>query len=197
MVQCECAGYTLKLTGIDYDAIPAFLRAEREAGRRVLDLGDSRGRSQTAIHVVASANNRVHWELTVAEDCPSGFDDGDVVCVEDRLWLAIGRYVVCIEVASGAVLWTAECDSACCFGISALKTEPALIVHGELDISKLTYDGEIEWQSGGEDIFTGPFEIEETGIRAVDFNGTVYWIRLDTGESQIIGQGEPPWPHTR
>ena len=195
-VRCECAGYALELISVDYDAIPGLLRSEADAGRRVLDLGDSRCRSQAAIHLAASADDHIHWELTLAESRTSGLSTDKFACFDDRIAVAIGGYVVCIKVPTGEVMWIAEGDGACCFGVHALSSESAVVVHGELEISKLTLDGEIVWQSGGEDIFTGPFEIEETGIRAVDFNGKVYWIRLDTGESKVIGQGQRPWPHT-
>lgn len=194
-VRCECAGYLLEMRGIDYEDIPEFLQTEAAAGRRIVNLAESPYRPQAAVQIRAGDGSHICWELTVAEDCPSGFDAGDVACFASRLALAIGKYVVCFQVPTGELLWATECDSVCCFGVHALDAEPTLIAHGEIDVSKLSYGGDILWRTFGQDIFTGPFEIEDDGIRAVDFEGTVYWIRLDTGESQIIGHGEPPWPH--
>ncbi len=193
-IELPCAEYMLQLDSIDYDAIPTLLESEEAAGRRIIDFGDPQYRSQTALHIQAIRGNDEHWALTMATHTPSGLDEHSAVCFERRLAVAVGSFVACIDVPTGELLWAKECDSATCFGIYVLADEAALIVHGELDITKLNTEGEMLWQSSGKDIFTGPFEIANDGIRSVDFYGNVYWIRLDSGDIAIIGQQEPPYP---
>jgi hypothetical protein len=69
---------------------------------------------------------------------------------------------------------------------TATVDENHLIVHGELEISKFTVDGQKVWSFGGRDIFTGTCSVDETGVVVTDFNGQRYRIELERGAGSIV-----------
>jgi hypothetical protein len=73
-------------------------------------------------------------------------------------------------------------DFATCFSI--YKYEKDFIVHGEIDISRITINGDIKWQYSGADIFVNlngelSFDIVGEEIRLIDFQGNRYTLNGD------------------
>lgn len=121
-------------------------------------------------------------------------DENDVVCSADRAYVIVGPFVACLAVDTGELIWARQCDDSICFDIHALLGTDDLMVRGELEIVRLSPDGSIRWSAGARDIFTGPFVLGPDAIIATDFNGDVYKIDHETGESIIVGKGKP-YPH--
>lgn len=97
--------------------------------------------------------------------------------IDDKLYLAVGDSVVCLSLESPRrLLWSVQTDMATCFGIHWAEQQRALISHGELEISRLSTEGVIAWQTSGADIFSEGFRLLSDYVETIDFNGAVYRI---------------------
>jgi hypothetical protein len=90
-----------------------------------------------------------------------------------------------LELPNLQLLWLKRLDFATCFGI--YEYEDDLIVHGAVDITRISADGAIKWQFSGADIFVTfngklAFDIVGGEIKLVDFHGTRYILK-GTGET--------------
>jgi hypothetical protein len=97
----------------------------------------------------------------------------------DRLVSCCGDSVFCFELPSLNLLWAVRADLATCFQI--FKSENNYIIHGELLVTSLNENGQINWQFGGADIFVSggdheAFILDSDGIILTDFAGTKYRI---------------------
>lgn len=76
--------------------------------------------------------------------------------------------------------WKVQADTATCFGMYPLEQD--FIIHGELEISRISKDGTILWKVSGADIFTtlegntNDFYITDNFIFATDWNHQKYQI---------------------
>jgi hypothetical protein len=107
------------------------------------------------------------------------------IIIIDRVWVAIGDEVVCLSLPSLDMLWHNKFDYYTCFEIFISPDNKGIIIHGEMQISKITFDGDIIWTTDGKDIFSEGFSIFPDHIEAVDFNNERYSIRLDNGITKI------------
>lgn len=105
---------------------------------------------------------------------------------DDRCIVGIMADLVALQIPSLDVLWHTQADEWTCFEVFHLPEHRCYISHGEVDISRVDYDGHVLWRSGGKDIFTNGFEINADHVIAVDFNYERYHIDLETGKSRII-----------
>jgi hypothetical protein len=55
------------------------------------------------------------------------------------------------------------------------------ISHGELEIARVSYGGEVVWSASGNDIFTNGFSLHDDHIEVADFNDEKYRIEIETG----------------
>ena len=97
-------------------------------------------------------------------------------------YLAVSNKVVCFEIAPFKFNWHLEIDTATCFGVYFDEQHRALLSHGELEIARFSEDGHLIWTAGGEDIFSGAFEVRTEFIQVTDFNDRVYRLNYITGE---------------
>ncbi|MGF6607853.1 hypothetical protein OKW45_002753 [Paraburkholderia sp. WSM4175] len=105
--------------------------------------------------------------------------------LEDKLYLAVGDHVACLALTlPHRLVWSRQVDMATCFGIHWEHGRGALISHGELEISRLSVDGQLMWQASGVDVFSEGFRLLPDHIEAVDFNRTVYRLDYATGEAR-------------
>ncbi len=138
-------------------------------------LGSGKYRPTSAHGVAAIANDEViASHLFVAPGGASGVHDKSAVVVEDRCILAVGPYLVAIRLPSLEIAWSTQVDPATAFGVYLSADGSCLFSHGELTISRLNFDGQIEWQEGGADIFSEGFAVEDKCVRAVDFDNREY-----------------------
>jgi hypothetical protein len=84
------------------------------------------------------------------------------------------------------LLWHTRVDTATCFGVYDAPGYSSVISHGEVEIARLTYSGQLLWSASGRDIFSGDFELHEHHAEAIDFEGAHYRFELETGQSQIV-----------
>ncbi len=111
----------------------------------------------------------------------SGVHEHSLVLQGDLGFLAIGAFIACVELPSLETRWVREVDAATCFGAHVCPDGESLVSHGELVISRLTLDGEVLWQAGGRDIFTGDLRVSEAAVHVEDDSGDVYSFELETG----------------
>jgi len=120
-------------------------------------------------------------------NAPSSLNEKTAFILNDVCFIGVSDNIIALELPKLKLKWQTKVDWATCFEVYNLPQYQSIISHGESDITRLKYDGEIIWQTNGKDIFTGSFEILGNAIRAVDFNNEVYNIDLFTGKIDIIG----------
>ena len=113
---------------------------------------------------------------------PTGVHQNSSLLDGDQLLVCCGNTVFCLTLPDLNLKWKTQADWATCFQI--FKHQDAYIVHGELDVTKLNKDGQVEWQFSGADIFVSidnevAFTIESDGILLTDFNKAKYKIDFD------------------
>jgi hypothetical protein len=118
----------------------------------------------------------------------SGVHERSLARLRDLAFLAVGPFIVCLQLPALSLEWAREVDQATCFGIHIDPEQRGLVCHGELEVSRLTLSGEIVWQASGRDIFTGELSVDSALVRAEDFNGDTYVFDLGTGK-QIAWHG--------
>jgi len=74
-----------------------------------------------------------------------------------------------------------QVDSATCFGVYYQGHHHALISHGELEIARISEDGQLLWSASGADVFSEGFSLLPHFIEVVDFNGQTYRFQYEHG----------------
>ncbi len=155
-----------------------------------ISLGTS-GRNVSTIlrieHLPADQNQR--GLIVTAYGAPSLVNKHSAACLGNTLAFVAGSYAVCVSSSLEAVLWWQQCDVGSCFGLYVVEQGNALIVHGELAITKLSNEGKILWQAEGRDIFINPPQIEGDEVKVWDTNDTEYCIQIDTGIIRTMSPG--------
>lgn len=158
---------------------------------RVIALSDRHGQ---ATEVEARVGGRVVASAVVLGEmgCP-GISSGSALLRGGTLLLAMAAKVVALAVPSLAVRWITDVDDACVFGLMEIGEDDAVLVHGEIAITRLGMDGAVQWQRAGWDIFTNGCQVEDGVVVAVDWNGAVYRWRLSDG-AVLEDPPRPPGP---
>ena len=104
----------------------------------------------------------------------------------DTCFVAVGPFVCALELPTLRLLWHTRADTATCFGVYDAPSYASIISHGEFEIVRLSYSGQLLWSASGRDIFSEGFEIHEHHAEAIDFAGTRYTFELETGRAQIV-----------
>ncbi|MDD9940764.1 MAG: hypothetical protein OXU20_06860 [Myxococcales bacterium] len=81
------------------------------------------------------------------------------------------------------LVWKAMADSATVFGVHVPPASDGILVHGGLDITRLTLRGDTVWSVSGADIFTGEFSVTGQWVRAHDFEDREYLFDVRTGRA--------------
>jgi len=116
----------------------------------------------------------------------SGVHEHSALVRADTCYVAVGPFVCALELPTLRLLWHTQADTATCFGVYDAPGYASLISHGELEIARLSYSGQLLWSESGKDIFSEGFTLREHHAEAVDFDGTRYRFELETGRSQIV-----------
>lgn len=137
----------------------------------------------TSVHGIALNGSGI-MVVGAGGGCSSVHDHSALV-LGDKLYLAVGDQVACLSFSSPRrLVWSTQVDMATCFGIHWENDRGALISHGELEISRLSLEGNLMWQTSGADVFSEGFRLLPAHIEAVDFNRTVYRLDYATGEAR-------------
>ncbi|MBA3872426.1 MAG: hypothetical protein H0X30_25085 [Anaerolineae bacterium] len=128
----------------------------------------------------------VHSCLLVASGGGTTVHSKSALIHNEHCIVAVSSFLACLHLPDLNMVWQAQVDHATCFGVYHLPQLESYLTHGELDIARVSYDGEIIWSSGGKDIFSNGFTLYDTFVEAIDFNNEKYHIDLSTGQSHII-----------
>lgn len=107
----------------------------------------------------------------------TGIHDNSVIIEKDRVLICCSDSIFCLSTPELDLLWKTRADQATCFEI--FKHKECYIIHGELEISRLDYNGKILWRRSGADIFTtldgkDDFTIKDDYIFVRDFENNEY-----------------------
>jgi hypothetical protein len=116
----------------------------------------------------------------------TGIHEHSAIIHDESCVIAVGPFMASLELPSLKLNWATQTDDATCFGVYDSPSNGCLFSHGELLIARVTYDGTIFWQSGGSDIFSNGFQLDETVVRVVDFNDRQYVLDAETGRERGI-----------
>jgi hypothetical protein len=100
---------------------------------------------------------------------------------QNSLVVAVGPFMVSLRLPMLEMNWKIRTDAVTCFGVYCLPAHRCFISHGELEIARVSYDGKLEWQSGGADILTNGIVFSENTVRATDFYENIYEWDIETG----------------
>lgn len=111
--------------------------------------------------------------------CPH---NNSVVVEENRITICCGNSIFSLRLPDLRLEWKSEADEATCFEI--FKYKDSFIVHGELEITRISNDGKILWKQSGGDIFTtlngeNTFKITDNCILATDWENRKYKFDFD------------------
>lgn len=112
----------------------------------------------------------------------SGVHASSIIASRRRCYVAVGDHVVCMQIPDLDLLWKTKADDATVFGVYFSPDEEGVVVHGELEISMLTVDGERVWSRSGADIFSGELTVTETHAEVEDWEKRRYRFRLTDGK---------------
>lgn len=107
----------------------------------------------------------------------SGIYEDTFIIEDNKLWILSGNEIYCLEIPSLKLIWKKDFDHITNFTLH--KLEEDFIIYGELEIFRITKNGEIIWRFGGRDIWVSvdgknPFNIESDKIRLFDFDSNEY-----------------------
>ena len=131
---------------------------------------------------VRNSNGQVATCLLMAGGGATDVHDNAGLVLGSHCLVAIGSCVASLDIPSLHLNWVAAVDQATCFGIYHAPQHNCLISHGELEIARLSHQGEIIWKASGADIFTKGFTLQAHTVEAVDFNGRTYVFDIRTGQ---------------
>ena len=166
----------------DFDPRSAdnVVMAERE-----VFLGDRSYRPSSRHRVsILHGNTAIATRILCAVGGATGVHDHSVLVRGDVCCVAVGPFVCALRIPDLALAWQTEVDGATCFGIYDAPAFQSIISHGECEIARLDYDGNLIWSSGGRDIFTEGFSLFDEHIDVVDFEGQHYRFDILSGRAQ-------------
>lgn len=115
--------------------------------------------------------------------------DNSAVIVGENLFVSIGNLVCCFEIPSLTLQWQKQVDTATSFSVYVSPDKKGVISHGELEITKVSFGGEILWSVSGKDIFSEGFAVFPDHIEVIDFNHERYNIALSDGQISLQQNG--------
>lgn len=128
--------------------------------------------------------------------CESGgataITEKSFIIEDDKIWICVCNKVYCLEIPSLELIWRKEIDFITNFSIH--KVQDDFIIHGELEIKRITKNGETIWSFGGRDIWVNlegklEFNIENDQIHLFDFESNEYI--LDFNGQTILDNPKP------
>ena len=130
-----------------------------------------------------SGNN---YNCILIADGASLVHENSLVIVDDSCFVAVGDHIAALSLPDLDKLWAKKLDESTCLGVYYMEYINCMIIHGELEIKRVSMDGIVRWSSSGKDIFSEGIKIFEDHVEVVDYNMDRYSINIVNGESVII-----------
>ena len=115
-----------------------------------------------------------------------GIYENTQIVSEKRIVICCSDTVFNLLIPSLDLFWMTKADRATCFEIFELEED--FIVHGEVEISRISKTGEIVWQRSGRDVFTtierknNDFKMTDKYILAADWENRKYKFDFEGNE---------------
>ncbi|QES90673.1 hypothetical protein [Rhizosphaericola mali] len=111
-----------------------------------------------------------------------------IIIENNQFWILLANEMYCFELSTLHLLWKRALDISTNLAIYELDND--FLVHGEMEIFRVTKMGDIVWQFSGRDIWVSLKEkevlkIEKGKIYLTDFNNDEYIIDF-AGNNHII-----------
>ena len=122
-------------------------------------------------------------EISNAIICENGTTNGltenSFIINDNKIWICISNKIYCLEIPSLKLIYHKKLDSVTNFTIYKFKDD--VIIHGELEIFRITKLGDIKWSFSGKDIWVNiegkqEVEIKDDRIKLIDFENNEYEI---------------------
>lgn len=112
----------------------------------------------------------------------TGIYENSYIIENDKIWIRVSNKIYCLKIPSLEIIWQKEFDQFTNFCF--YKLEEDFLIHGELEIFRITKNGEIIWRFGGRDIWVNSEGSEELIIKdnvilLVDFESNRYILDFD------------------
>ncbi|GAA3981678.1 hypothetical protein [Mucilaginibacter dorajii] len=140
--------------------------------------------SDTVYEIAVSLTDQVVKRVIIgAGGGSTTFHETSHVIESERLVICCGDTVFCLSIPDLSLLWKVKADDATCFEIYKYKED--YIIHGELEISRVSNSGQLVWSQGGADIFTtansnrDDFFLTDEYVFATDWNYKTYKFNFD------------------
>ncbi len=134
-------------------------------------------KSVNQVGVLVSENDVVIKSAIIGSDGgKTSVSKDNIILSGDLLFIAAGDTIFKLKIPDLKLVYGIRVDEASIFGIHQMDQD--IIVHGELQITRLTNEGSILWQKSGMDIFTQVdgtfFKIENNEIHVRDWEENLY-----------------------
>ncbi|RKE52748.1 hypothetical protein [Sphingobacterium detergens] len=118
----------------------------------------------------------------------TGLSESSFIIEENVLYICAGNKLYYLNIPDLTLKWKGQVDYVTNFSVQKLKDD--LLVHGELEILRITKLGEIKWRFGGHDIWVNndghkEMTVLPKSIKLVDFQSNCYELDFD---GNIISQ---------
>lgn len=147
-------------------------------------LGDARAEyTVTSRHTVTMTedNKTIANCILLAGGGASTVHAHSAILHQDSCVIAVGPFLASLVLPTLELNWATQADDATCFGVHESQDHQCLISHGEMEISRVTFDGTVVWQASGADIFTNECLLYGDVVRVKDFNDREYILDINTG----------------
>ena len=144
-------------------------------------ISQSKERITTKIGVRSSGKS----VLLMASGGVSGIHERCYLIKDKVIYILVSHTAFCLTLPDLELEWLTKVDEVSCFEIFDIGE--GLVIHGELEITRLSYSGKIKWQRSGSDIFTSidgsdGFKIEDGLIHAGSWDGRKYLFDFNGNE---------------
>lgn len=134
---------------------------------------------------VFSNDELINSALLISHGGGTGIHETCSIIENNLLFICCASSVFCLTLPELVLRWRTTADSATCFEIVKYKND--LIIHGELEITKLDKEGNIIWGFSGNDVFTTPigkntFKIVDDVICATNWENATFELDANTGQ---------------
>lgn len=132
--------------------------------------------------VIKESETEISSTLICEIGWTTNVSDNSFIMENDMIFISIANKIYCFKIPSLELIWNKEFDTFANFSI--YKLEEDIIIHGELEIFRITKGGTIIWSFGGRDIWVNTegqpeITIENNTIRLFDFESNEYVLDFD------------------